>query len=101
LFHHRGAAASSPQSARPEFPIFEEVGPAAGRPFAVPRVSRGAAKGDWDNDGDLDLLINNNNGPCELLRNDGGNRKHWLEARLVGRRSNRDGIGAEVRLSVD
>jgi hypothetical protein len=93
LFHNQGAgAAGSPIT-------FAEVGAAAGPAFTVPRVSRGAAHGDWDNDGDLDLLVNNNNGPCELLRNDGGDKHHWLQARLVGSRSNRDGIGAEVRVT--
>jgi hypothetical protein len=93
LFHNQGAgAAGSPIT-------FAEVGAAAGPAFTVPRVSRGAAHGDWDNDGDLDLLVNNNNGPCELLRNDGGDKRHWLQARLVGSRSNRDGIGAEARVT--
>ena len=96
LFHNRSGRATEGPAASP---TFEEVGPAAGAPFAVPRVSRGAAKGDWDNDGDLDLLVSNNNGPCELLRNDGGSHRHWLEVQLVGRRSNRDGIGAEVRVT--
>lgn len=97
LFRNHGGT-SSPSPGVPALPTFTETGPAAGVSFTVPRVSRGAAKGDWDNDGDLDLLISNNNGPCELLRNDGGSRAHWLETRLVGGRSNRNGIGAEVRV---
>ena len=50
------------------------LGPA----FNVPQVGRGAAYGDYDRDGDLDILITNNQGPARLLRNDGGNRNHWL-----------------------
>jgi hypothetical protein len=62
------------------------------------RVSRAAAFADFDNDGDIDILVTNNGQPPELLRNEGGNRNHWLEVRLVGVRSNRDGIGARVKL---
>jgi len=60
-------------------------------------VARGAAFADYDHDGDLDLLISTNNGPAYLYRNDGGNRNHWISVRLVGSKSNRDGIGAVVR----
>ena len=64
----------------------------------VPNVSRGVSKGDIDNDGDVDLLIVNLDGvPC-LLRNDGGNGGNWLMVRLVGRESNREGVGARVRV---
>ena len=72
-----------------------EVGSAFGR--AV--VARGAAYADYDHDGDLDILIATNNGPALLYRNDGGNRNHWLAVKLVGTKSNRDGIGAVVRVS--
>ncbi len=65
----------------------------------MPSVSRGAAVADFDNDGDLDILVNNNGGPAQLLRNDGGNVNHWLEILLIGTRSNRDGVGARVKLS--
>ncbi|HJP33848.1 MAG TPA: tetratricopeptide repeat protein [Candidatus Latescibacteria bacterium] len=65
------------------------------------QVSRGTAFGDYDNDGDTDLLTMNLNGPPTFLRNDGGENNHWLGLELVGRTSNRDGIGARVELTVD
>ncbi len=67
--------------------------------FTRAMVARGAAYGDFDNDGDLDVLITTNNGPAYLYRNDGGNRNHWLQLRLEGTKSNRDGLGALVRLT--
>ncbi len=79
--------------------IFENVSDRLGPDFQLPRVSRGAAIGDFDNDGDLDILINNNGQPPQLLRNDGGNANHWLEILLIGTKSNRDGVGARVKLS--
>jgi hypothetical protein len=77
---------------------FRDVSAQAGPWFATPHVGRGAAFGDVDNDGDLDILLVPNEGPAALLMNDGGSRGHWLELRLRGTRSNRDGIGARVRL---
>ncbi len=79
--------------------IFRDVSNELGPDFATPYVSRGAAIGDFDNDGDLDILVNNNGGPAQLLRNDGGNANHWLEILLIGTRSNRDGVGARVKLT--
>jgi hypothetical protein len=67
--------------------------------FSKPLVARGAAYGDYDDDGDLDVVISTNNGPAVLYRNDGGNRNHWLEVKLIGTKSNRDGIGAVVRVA--
>jgi hypothetical protein len=61
--------------------------------------SRGAAFGDFDNDGDVDVLIFNMNEPPSLLRNDYGGANHWLEIRLEGTASNRSAIGATVRLT--
>jgi hypothetical protein len=75
---------------------FDEVTARLGQ--ALPRaiVGRGAAYGDLDNDGDLDLLITANGGPARLLRNDNGNQNDMLRVKTVGTRSNRDGIGAKV-----
>jgi hypothetical protein len=67
--------------------------------FSKPLIARGAAYGDYDRDGDLDILISTNNGPAVLYRNDGGNRNHWLSVHLTGTKSNRDGIGAVVKVA--
>jgi hypothetical protein len=78
--------------------VFENVSDQLGADFVLPRVSRGAAVGDFDNDGDLDILVNNCGQSPQLLRNDGGNRNHWLEILLIGTKSNRDGVGARVKV---
>ena len=78
---------------------FENVSERLGADFRLPRVSRGAAIGDFDNDGDLDILVNNNGEEPQLLRNDGGNENHWLAIFLVGTKSNRDGVGARVKVT--
>jgi enediyne biosynthesis protein E4 len=77
---------------------FEEVTAKVGRALQRAIVGRGAAYGDFDNDGDLDLLITSNNGPARLLRNENSNQNDLLRVRLAGSRSNRDGIGAKVTL---
>ena len=74
----------------------KKLPPELGRALPRPIVGRGAAYGDFDNDGDLDLLITANNGPARLLRNDNGNQNDMLRVKTVGTRSNRDGIGAKV-----
>ena len=79
---------------------FEEVTTKVGAAFGRSIVGRGAAYGDFDNDGDLDLLITTNNGPAYLLRNDGGNQNNFLRVKTVGTVSNRDGIGAKVSVKL-
>jgi hypothetical protein len=87
LFHNQGDGS------------FVEVGLKSGRALRQELVGRGAAYADIDHDGDLDVLLTQNNGPPVLLRNDGGNRNHWLRVALVGTKSNRDGIGATVTIT--
>jgi hypothetical protein len=79
---------------------FEEVTDELGPALQDPIVARGAANGDFDNDGDLDVLVNTNNGPAVLYRNDGGNRNRFLRVQTIGTRSNRDGIGARVTVAL-
>ena len=87
--------------------LFANQGPDSGYRFSAvsagdlnaPNVSRGAAGGDYDDDGDIDLLVCNLDEPPALLRNDGGNQRNWLGLRLVGTTSNRDGVGAKIVLA--
>jgi enediyne biosynthesis protein E4 len=77
---------------------FEELGEAAGPGVTAEHSSRGCAFGDFDNDGDVDILIVNLNEPPSLLRNDLRGENRWLKLRLVGTKSNRSAIGARVLL---
>ena len=87
LFHNLGAKK------------FENVSSAVGADFTKPLVGRGAIYGDFDHDGDLDVLLTSNNGPTHLYRNDGGNKNKWISIRTIGTKSNRDGIGASVAIT--
>ncbi len=77
---------------------FEDASGAVGKDFTRPIVARGAAYADYDRDGDLDVALTTNHGPAYLYRNDGGNRNNWLAVQTRGVKSNRDGIGAVVRV---
>jgi hypothetical protein len=74
--------------------VSAEMGPGVTEHFS----SRGAAFGDYDNDGDIDVLVLNMNDVPSLLRNDGGNRQNWIKIKLLGTKCNRTAIGARVRV---
>ncbi|HEX8474122.1 MAG TPA: CRTAC1 family protein [Pyrinomonadaceae bacterium] len=77
---------------------FEEVTGKVGRALGRAQVGRGAAYADYDNDGDLDILVTANNGAARLYRNDNANQNDVVRVRLVGNQSNRDAIGARVKV---
>lgn len=77
---------------------FEDASNSVGPDIRKPIVGRGTAYADFDHDGDPDILTTENGGPARLLRNDGGNKNHWLNVRLIGRQSNRSALGAVVRV---
>lgn len=78
---------------------YEDVSHLSGAPFSAKHVGRGVAFGDYDNDGDIDMVVSNKNGPLNVLQNVGGNRNNWLMIRAEGTESNRDGIGARIEVS--
>ncbi|MFN7999067.1 MAG: CRTAC1 family protein [Bryobacteraceae bacterium] len=78
---------------------FEDVSAHAGAAFSGSLAARGAAFGDFDNDGAVDIAVNTNDGPPVLLRNNGGNGNHWILINTVGDSSNRDGIGARIHIT--
>jgi hypothetical protein len=78
---------------------FEDVSVRSGAAIRAENIGRGCAFGDFDNDGDVDVLVNNLDGPPTLLRNDGGNRQNWILIKCIGSRSNRSAIGTRVRVS--
>jgi hypothetical protein len=77
---------------------FQDVSAAAGEIFQQKWAARGLAVGDIDNDGALDVVMTTNNGPAYILHNQGARNAHWLTLQLEGRKSNRDGIGAEIKV---
>ena len=87
LFHNQGKG-------------FVEVAHRVGTDFGKPRVGRGGAYGDYDNDGDLDLLMSTNGGPAVLWENQRDNGNRFLRVKTVGTSSNRDGIGAKVTVQL-
>ena len=89
LFHNRGDG------------TYLEVSQTSGQYFSEQFVGRAAASADYDNDGDIDIVVVNSNQRAILLRNEGGNRKNWLSVKLVGTRTNRDGIGTKVKIVSD
>jgi enediyne biosynthesis protein E4 len=84
LFHRNGKA-------------WEDVSAKSGPAFSMPLSSRGLALGDFDNDGAVDVLISVNGGAPVLLRNLAGKQNHWLGLRLIGKKSNIDAIGAQIK----
>ena len=78
---------------------FIDVSAQSGAVFTQPWISRGMAVGDLDNDGRLDAVVTTNGGPAHVLHNETATTNHWLLLNLVGHKSNRDGIGAEIKLT--
>jgi hypothetical protein len=79
---------------------FEDVSKAAGADFQATGQYRGVAFADFDNDGRIDAVVTNVNGPARLFRNASSSTGHWLAFKLTGTRSNRDGIGAKIALTL-
>jgi len=77
---------------------FQDVSKAMGPGITARHSSRGCAFGDYDNDGDIDVVVNNMNEIPSLLRNDGGNNNNWIKVKLIGTKCNRTAIGARVRV---
>src|ERR1700686_5033453 len=77
---------------------FIDVSSQSGPAFQQPWLGRGLAIGDIDNDGRVDVVVSTNDGPAHILRNQTPTQNHWLTLNLVGHKSNRDAIGAEVKL---
>ncbi len=80
---------------------FYDLSAVSGEVFGYEYVGRGAAFADYDNDGDVDIFVVNNDGPGLLLKNEGGNKNNWLKVHVIGSRSNRQAVGAKLRLVSD
>jgi hypothetical protein len=78
---------------------FEDMSLKAGPTFSIPAAHRGAAFGDLNNDGKIDIVVSALNGPPEVMMNRTSNRNHWIILNLVGVKSNRDGLGAKVKIT--
>jgi enediyne biosynthesis protein E4 len=91
LFHNRGPRENSVK--------FDEVGLRSGPGFAIKKVGRGLATADYDNDGDLEILVTNMNDSPELLRHARKNPNHSIVVKTIGTRSNRDGLGAKITVA--
>jgi len=78
---------------------FQDVSATAGDAIRAENLGRGCAFGDFDNDGDVDVIVNNLDGPPTLLRNDGGNSRNGILIKCLGTRSNRSGIGTRVKVT--
>src|SRR5437867_4306413 len=77
---------------------FQDVSNQCGAAFHVPLPARGVAFGDLNNDGFMDIAVNCNDNKAVILYNQGGNRNHWLLVNTIGSKSNRDGVGAKLRV---
>ena len=77
---------------------FVDITAQMGEGFALRKTSRASAFGDYDNDGDIDILITNWNQTADLLRNDGGNRNNWVQVQAIGTKSNSSAIGARIKV---
>ncbi len=100
-YPHRGPRVIFRNTAQGTGSRFENVTMTSGEGVTTPHSSRGAAFGDFDNDGDVDMLVMNMNEPPSLLRNEYAGKNHWLELQLEGSASNRSAIGALVTVKVN
>ena len=80
---------------------FEDVSKTRGADLTKPVVARGAAFADYDRDGDLDIVMNNNHGAVSFLKNEGGNKNAWIALKLEGTQSNKSALGAVVRIEAN
>ena len=80
---------------------FKEIAPENSPALKLSEVSRGAAFGDIDNDGDIDCVVTNNSGFARLMRNENQNKNHWISFQLIGKQDNRQAIGAKIELKID